>query len=73
MATCCCGSTTCADGDVTTQVEFPVLSVSAAKLGTVFEEGQVTLPVQGSSVAVNPKGGETRALALQLMPKGASC
>jgi hypothetical protein len=55
-----------ADGDVTTRVEFPGLSVRAAKLETVFEEGQVTLPVQARSVMVNLRAGETRALAVQL-------
>ncbi len=59
-----------ANGDVTTQVEFPGLSVRAAKLGTVFEEGQVVLPLHESSVAVNLKAGETRALALQLGASG---
>lgn len=55
-----------ADSEVTTRIDFPALVVKAAVIGTVFEEGQVGLPVVGGSVQVSLKPGETRALSLPI-------
>ena len=53
-----------AGGEVVTGVEFPDMAVTGARLGTVFEDDQVEVPVVAGSVRVRLKAGETKALAL---------
>ena len=56
--------------EVTTAVEFPDIAVRAARVGNVFEGGQDAVPVADGSVRISLKPGETKALALDLVPKG---
>lgn len=50
--------------EVRTRIDFPALVVKAAVIGTVFEEGQVGVPVAGGSLQVSLKPGETKALSI---------
>lgn len=61
-----------APDEVTTRVDFPDLAVERARLGTVFEEAQVERPVRDRSVTVSLRGGETKALCLELGPKASA-
>jgi hypothetical protein len=51
--------------EVTTPVAFPDLSISDARLGTVFEQSQVPCAITAGSVQVSLRAGETKALALR--------
>ena len=59
-----------ATGEVTTAVEFPDITVRGARVGNVFEGSQAAVPVADGSVRISLKPGETKALALDLLPKG---
>ncbi|HUB69845.1 MAG TPA: hypothetical protein VL984_05445, partial [Acidimicrobiales bacterium] len=53
-----------ADAEVSARVHCPDLEFATARAGTVFEDAQTELPVEGRAVTVTFKAGETRALAL---------